>query len=208
MRIPSTRTARTAGVIAAPLAILAAGALIWSASNAAFSATTRNSGSNWATGSVALTDDDAGAARFQVNNMLPGQTETKCITVTANTSVAGVVRNYFINPISTSTVLSDHVMISGTYGSGGGFGSCAGFVAAVGAPVGAPVSLTTLSLVNSYAAAGAADATADWAVPAGVTSRTYQITWKFDTTGLSQTQLDTLQGTHTGIDVQWELQNA
>ncbi len=206
MRIPSTRAAKTVSVIAAPLAILAAAAMIWSASNAAFSATTRNSGNNWATGSVALTDDDAGSARFQVNNMLPGQTETKCITVTANTSVPGVVRNYAVNAISTSSVLSDHVMISGTYGTGGGFGSCDGFTPAV--DVGPAVSLTQLAQVSNYAAAAAADPAAGWSVPAGVTSRTYQVTWKFDATDLSQAQLDTLQGTHTGIDMQWELQNS
>jgi hypothetical protein len=206
MRVPSIRAAKTASVIAAPLAILAAAGLIWSASNAAFSATTRNSGNNWATGSVALTDDDAGSARFQVNNMLPGQTETKCIKVTADASAPGVVRNYALNAISTSSVLSDHVMLSGTYGTGGGFGSCTGYVAA--APAGTPVSLTTLALNNSYATAGAGNPTGDWAVPAGVSSRTFQVTWTFDASGLSQAQLDTLQGTHTGIDMQWELQNS
>lgn len=38
---------------------------MFSASNAAFSSTTRNAGINWSAGSVALTDHDAGVAAFQ-----------------------------------------------------------------------------------------------------------------------------------------------
>jgi hypothetical protein len=38
-------------------------------------------------------------------------------------------------------------------------------------------------------------------------SKTYEITWTFDSTGLTQQALDGLQGASTGVDVQWELQN-
>jgi hypothetical protein len=208
MRIPSTPAAKVATSLAAPVAIVTAAALIWSASNAAFSATTRNSGNNWSTGTVALTDDDGGSARFQITNLIPGQTGTKCIVVTANASVPGVVRNYYLNPISTSALLTEHIMISGSYGTGGSFGSCAGYTQTSPTPNAAPVALSSLVAVNSYAMAGAANPTGDWTVPAGTTSRTFEITWAFDTTGLSQAQLDTMQGSQTGIDVQWELQNS
>lgn len=105
-------------------------ALIWQSSNAAFSGTTRNSGNNWATGSVALTDDDSGSARFQATGMVPGDTDTdtKCITVTATTSVPGVVKGYTLNPVLSPAGLQDHVLVSMKYGTGGGFGSCTGFV--------------------------------------------------------------------------------
>lgn len=204
MRIPSTPAVKAATTLAAPVAIVTAAALIWSASNAAFTASTRNSGNNWSTGSVALSDDDAGSAGFQVSSMLPGQTQTKCIVVTANASVAGTVRTYTVNPTGDPT-LASHILISAATGTGGSFGSCDGFTwERDEIPASSAVSLATFASINSYASA---TLTPGWAVSAGTSSRTYQITWTFDTTGLTQSQLDDLQGQQYGIDVQWELQN-
>lgn len=200
MNRPSRRARKIGTVIATPVAVLAASALIWQSSYAAFSGTTRNSGNNWSTGSVALTDDDAGSARFQAAGMVPGDTDTKCITVTANATVPGVVKGYTVNPVVSPSGLQDHILISMKYGAGGGFGSCAGFVE--GGVIFPATSLTSLSAYNSYA-----NGPGSWIVAAGTQSRTYQITWKFDTTGMTQTQLDNLQGSQTGIDLQWELQS-
>lgn len=44
-----------------------------------------------------------------------------------------------------------------------------------------------------------------WAVPGGVSAKTYKFTWKFDTAGMTQAQIDQLQGAKTGIDMQWEM---
>jgi hypothetical protein len=200
MRKPTRRAGKIGAAVMTPVAIIAAAAMVWQSSYAAFSGTTRNSGNNWSTGSVALTDDDAGSARFQATGMVPGATETKCITVTATTSVPGVVKGYTINPVLSPSGLQDHVMIGMEYGAGGGFGSCTGFVSA--GTVFAPASLTALSAVNSYA-----NGNGGWAVTAGTQTRTYRITWTFDTTGMTQTALDNLQGSQTGIDLQWELQS-
>jgi hypothetical protein len=201
MNKPSPKARKIATVIATPVAILAAALLIWQSSYAAFSGTTRNSGNNWSTGSVALTDDDAGSARFQAVGMVPGNTETRCITVTANASVPGVVKGYTVNPVLSPSGLQDYVKISMKYGTGGGFGSCTGFVEA--GVIFPATSLTSLSAYNSYA-----NGPGSWAVTAGTQTRTYQITWTFDTTGLSQAQLDNLQNAQTGIDLQWELQSS
>jgi hypothetical protein len=206
MRKPSTKVGRVAAVLASPIAVVLAGALIWQSSYASFSSTTRNSGNNWATGTVALTDDDAGSARFQVENMVPGQTDTRCIKVTANTSVPGSVRGYLVNPVPSAQGLEDHILISVNSGTGGGFGSCTGFVADSAAVVSVP--LSTFFSVNSFEAASATGA--PWLVTGGVAggeSKTYQITWTFDTTGMTQSQQDALQGARTGADVQWELRN-
>ena len=201
MKSPSRRARKIGTVIATPIAIIAAGALVWQSSYAAFTGTTRNSGNSWSTGSVALTDDDAGSARFQASGMVPGSTETKCITVTANATVPGVVKAYAVNPVDSAAKLADYVKVSVKYGSGGGFGSCDGFTAAgVSIP---EMSLTTLAGFSNYANGAGA-----WSVVSGTQSRTYEITWKFDTTGLSQSQLDGLQGAQTGIDFQWELQSS
>ncbi|CAA9372596.1 MAG: hypothetical protein AVDCRST_MAG47-1372 [uncultured Nocardioidaceae bacterium] len=201
MRTPSPKATSIAVAAATPVAILAAGALVWQSSYAAFSGTTRNSGNDWATGAVALTDDDAGSARFQVASMVPGQTETKCITVTANASVPGVVKGYAVNPVPSAAGLENYVKIGIVSGDGGGFGSCDGFVGDT-TVIPSGTSLKTLAGVDSYAAGAGG-----WNVTAGTQSRTYRITWTFDTTGLTQTQVDQLQGARTGIDLQWELRS-
>jgi hypothetical protein len=200
MRKFSGKSTKIVAAAATPLAVLAAAALIWQSSYAAFSGTTRNSGNDWATGSVTLTDDDAGSARFQVAGMVPGQTDTKCIKVTANASVPGVVKGYAVNPVPSSTTLEDHIKVTVQDGTGGGFGSCSGFTSAgTVIPV---MSLRNLAAYNSYA-----NGAGGWTVAAGTQSRTYQITYTFDTSGMTQSEIDGLQGSHTGIDFQWELQS-
>jgi hypothetical protein len=201
MKNPSRRARKIGTVIATPIAILAAAAMVWQSSYAAFSGTTRNSGNSWSTGSVALTDDDSGTARFQATGMVPGATETKCIAVTAHTTVPGVVKSYVVNPVFSSANLQDHIMISSRHGTGGGFGSCDGFVSA-GETEPPEASITAISASHDYATGSGT-----WAVPAGTTTRTYEVTWRFDTTGMTQAQLDGLQGTQTGFDLQWELQS-
>jgi hypothetical protein len=201
MKNPSRRARKVGTVIATPIAVIAAAALVWQSSYAAFTGTTRNSGNSWSTGSVALTDDDSGTARFQASGMVPGATETKCIAVTANATVSGVVKAYAVNPVASSSNLQDYVKVSAKYGSGGGFGSCDGFTAAgVSIP---EMSLTTLAGYSNFG-----NGAGSWSVTAGSQTRVYEITWKFDTTGLSQSQLDGLQGAQTGIDFQWELQSS
>jgi hypothetical protein len=202
MRTPSARVGKIAAAAATPVAILAASALVWQSSYAAFSGTTRNSGNDWATGAVNLTDDDAGSARFQVASMTPGQTDTKCIKVTANTSVNGTIRGYAVNPVVSAQGLENYVKVKVTSGDGGGFGTCTGYTAArTVIPEG--TSLAQLAQVDEYA-----DGAGGWDVTPGTSSRTYAITWTFDTAGLSQAQVDQLQGAHTGIDFQWELQSS
>lgn len=200
MRGPSSTLGRIAAAAATPVAIVAASALIWQSSYAAFTSTTRNSGNEWATGSVALTDDDSGSARFQVQNMEPDDTDTKCITVTANASDTGVVKGYALNPVSSPQRVEDHVIVTVAAGTGGSFGSCAGFTSE--GTIIPDTSLADLAAYNSYETG-----VGGWAVSAGEQSRTYQITWTFDTSGLTQSEIDNMQGAQTGIDFQWELRS-
>jgi hypothetical protein len=201
MATSTRRTRRIAAALATPVAIMAAAALVWQASYAAFSGTTRNSGNSSSTGTVALTDDDAGSARFQAVNMVPGSTETKCIAVTANATVPGVVKGYAINPVPSTHGLENYVMVTVREGSGGGFGSCTGFTAASTLVPG--VSLASLATFNDYA-----HGMGGWSVAAGTRTKTYEVTWTFDASTLTQPQLDQLQGDQTGIDFQWELQSS
>ena len=201
MRTPTTKTAKIAAAAATPVAVLVAAGIVWQSSYAAFSGQTRNSGNDWATGTVNITDDDAGSARFQVANMAPGDTDTKCIKVTANASTDGLVKGYVVNPVKSSTGLEDHVVITMKSGTGGSFASCNGFVEESTVIPGA--TLTQLAAYNSWDSG-----VGGWPVSAGAQTRTYQVTWTFDTTGMTQSEVDKLQGSHTGIDLQWELQTS
>lgn len=203
MRVPSSRPARLATAAATPIAVIAAAGLIWQSSYAAFSGTTRNSGNDWATGSVTLTDDDAGASRFQIGSMTPGSTGTQCIKITANASVPGTVRGYAVNPVTSAAGLENHIKIAVSSGTGGSFATCDGYTKEQEViPASSNTSLAALASSNSYAAG-----IGGWDVGAGTQSRTYSITWTFDTAGLTQAQIDQLQGARTGIDFQWELQS-
>jgi hypothetical protein len=201
MPTDTSKSRRLAVALATPVAILAGAAMIWQASYAAFSGATRSSGNSWSTGAVALTDDDAGAARFQANNLVPGATDTKCIKVTATATVPGVVKGYALHLVPSPQGLEDHILVSVREGSGGGFNSCTGFTSESSLITDMP--LSTLATFSDYA-----HGMGGWNVTAGTQSRTYEVTWKFDTTGLNQSGLDALQGAQTGIDIQWELQSS
>ena len=115
--------------------------------------------------SVALTDDDRGAALFAVRDLVPGRAVSRCITVDyAGTVGAGTVR---LAAVSLTGPLADQLTVTVQVGTGGSFASCAGF---------------TGTAVYSGPLAGLAAGTGDsvgvdtgWA-PAGVGSRTYRIT--------------------------------
>lgn len=202
MQSPGTTTTKVLATIATPLALVALGATVYQASYAAFTGQTRNSGNEWATGSVKLTDDDNGAARFRVANMLPGDTQTKCITVTADASVASTVKGYAINPVTSTVGLENRVKVTIENGTGGSFADCTGFVASGPALVN-DQPLSAIAQVNSYETGFGG-----WSVAPGVSSKTYRMTWRFDTTGMTQQQVDQMQGAKTGIDMQWEMQSS
>ncbi|WP_183099546.1 hypothetical protein [Nocardioides pelophilus] len=198
---PSSRASRVLIAASTPVAIIAAAAMVWQSSNAAFTGSTRNSGNNWAAGSVALSDDDAGSARFQVENLVPGQTESKCLKVTANASVPGTVKGYAVNPAPSVHGLENRIKITIEGGAGGGFSSCDGFVSEE--TIIAGVTLGQMAAIDTYE-----EAIGGWQVETGTSSRTYRLTWTFDTTGMTQNQIDQLQGDRTGIDMQWELRSS
>jgi hypothetical protein len=201
MNRPSRQTAKVLAAITTPVALIATGALIYTSSYAAFTGQTRNSGNQWSTGSVSLTDDDNGSARFQVKNMLPGATDTKCITVTANASVASTVKGYAVNPVTSPQKLEDRIKVTIDSGTGGSFADCTGFVAGGPAHV-TNQPLSAIAQVNTFE-----QGFGGWVVDPGVSSKTYRMTWTFDTGTLSQAQIDAMQGAKTGIDMQWEMQS-
>ncbi len=132
--VPSARALRVGVAVAAVLvAVLGSGALIWSASGAAFSATTSTPASAWAAGSVRLTDDDGGTALFTAAGLKPGQTIVNCIKATYAGSVPAAVRLYATRAGETSgsggTGLLPFVHLTVEEGTGGAYG-CGGFTGA------------------------------------------------------------------------------
>jgi len=111
------------GVLGA--AVLLSSALIVTASLAAFSDTTENTGNTWTAGTVIITDDDGVTAMFNTTGMAPGDTSTECIVVTySGTLVPSTVRLY---GVSGGTGLDAYLDVVIEEGSGGAFGDCTGF---------------------------------------------------------------------------------
>ncbi len=202
MHSPSIRAQKIAAWSAAPVAVLLAGGLVWQGSQAAFTASTRNAGNAWSTGQVVLTDDDNGVAGFTVENMLPGDTGQRCITVTSGSTVPGEVRAYVAN-LAESKGLEDRVKLEVEVGEGGSFADCTGFVPEVRPDAPGPLPLSTLAEVNNSYATGGATWTTE-GTPGE--SKTYRGSWEFDTTGMTQQEIDALQGARVSIDLVWELQ--
>ena len=201
MNTPSARTRKIATFAAAPIAVLIAGGMVWQGSQAAFTASTRNAGSSWSTGNVVLTDDDLGAAAFTVENIVPGQTGQKCIVVTSQSNVQGEVRAYTGNLLS-SKGLENRIYFDLEQGTGGSFNDCTGFTPTANTVPDLPIS-TLASINRDFTTGGAAWQTAG--TPGETQS--YRGTWRFDTTGLSQDDINALQGARVGIDLVWELQS-
>ena len=175
--------------------------MVWQGSSAAFTADTKSVGNNWATGSLTLTDDDNGSAMFTVANIVPGQSGSNCIKVTASPTVPSTVKVYAHNLQADG--LEDYVVIDVQKGTGGGFGTCDGFVEDSG-----DAQLPAMSLADAYAAMNSyATGILPWVVPAGTSSRVYKINWVFDVSALSEAEVDLLQGQSVSFDGEWEMQN-
>jgi hypothetical protein len=186
---------------AAPVALLIAGGMVWQGSQAAFTAQTRNSGNSWSTGNVVLTDDDNGVAAFTVENIVPGQTGQKCIVVTSQSNVPGEVRAYSQNLV-TSKGLENRIYFDLEQGTGGSFNDCSGFTPTANQVPELP--LSQLATVNRDFATGGAP----WnTVGTPGETQSYRGTWRFDTTGMSQDEVNALQGARVSIDLVWELQS-
>jgi hypothetical protein len=198
MKTPSTAARKRIALLASiPVALVASGAMVWQASYSAFTAKATTPTSNWAAGTVALTDDDAGAAMFTATNLKPGATAQKCIAVTASGTLPSAVKMYGTS-YTTTNALSTYINLTVEEGTGGTFaGGCTGFTATSTIfPTG---TLLSFSAKNSYAnGVGGA-----W-TPTGAASesRSYRITYT-----LLSTTPDTAQGGTAAIAFTWEAQN-
>ena len=88
------------------LALLASGAMVYQASNAAFTATTSTGNNSWTAGTVALTNSSSATALFDATAegvFTPGTTTARCVLVTySGTLAASGVKLYLQNTVLTA----------------------------------------------------------------------------------------------------------
>jgi Camelysin metallo-endopeptidase len=91
-----------------------------------FSATTQNSGNEISAGTIAISDNDAGSAMFNITNAKPGDTWTRCIKVSYNGSLPADVKLY---ELGGGGPLSPYLKLKLEQGSQAAatFPSCTGF---------------------------------------------------------------------------------
>lgn len=188
--------ARVGVALSAGTAAVVSSLLVWQSSYSAYNAPTSNPPNNWATGTVALTDDDSNTALFAASNLKPGSTGTKCIVVTSNGSLPSAVKLYGTG-YSTTNALGASLLLSVTQGTGGSFGSCTGFTPLA---TGSSVYSGTLA---AFTASNYATGLGTWA-PTGTAgeTRTFQFTYTVDANAPNSTQAGT-----ASIGFTWEAQN-
>jgi hypothetical protein len=180
-------------VAAAAVSLVLVSLLVLRVSSAAFSAQTDNPDNSWATGQIDLSDDDGGgaaSAMFDVTGMVPGQTVTKCITVTYTGGVDPGVVKVFADV--TDGGLGDHLDVTVKEGNGGAYGNCTGFSATA--------TLESAVTLNAFAAhADYATGAGTWNPSATGQAKTYQ----FVATLGSDTP-DSVQGADAQATFTWE----
>lgn len=167
----------------------------------AFSSTTTNAGNTITAGTVAIADNDAGAAMYSITNAKPGESVSKCIKVTYTGSLDADVHLY-----TTSTIgaLGQYVDLTITPGSQTtpSFPSCTGFVADAGGAIYTGTLQNFGSAKNSYVN-GVVDypgAGTKWAANESVI---YQVT-----ATLQSSAPESAQGATTGAHTfTWEARN-
>lgn len=180
-------------VVVVGAALLAVSATVVRGSQAAFSGTTSADANSMAAGTVLLDDDGTGSTMFSVSEMKPGQTETRCITVTYTGSLAASVKLYrgAITPTTghLGTYL-DAVVDEGSGANTTGF-DCTNFSAAS-----AIYSGTLESLATAYAGGSGT-----WAPTANGQTRQYRV-------ALTLQDDNNAQGKTAAFDIIWEAQNS
>jgi hypothetical protein len=91
-----------------------------------FSATTQNSGNEISSGTVTLTDNDAGSAQLNITGAKPGESWTRCIKVTYNGSLPADVHTYIVGGTGPLAPYLHLTLSQGTQ-SAATFPSCTGF---------------------------------------------------------------------------------
>jgi hypothetical protein len=167
----------------------------------AFSATTSNAGNTITAGTVAIADNDAGAAMYSIAAAKPGESVSKCIKVTYTGSLDADVRIYTTSTIGSLGQYVDLTITPGTQATST-FPSCTGFTADASGALYTGTLQNFGSTKNSYAT-GVVDNPGSGTKWAANESVVYQVT-----ATLQSSAPDTAQGLTTGSHAfTWEARN-
>src|SRR4051794_12206805 len=191
----------TTKVLLTALCVGALGSLAAMGVFGAFSSTTTNAGNTITAGTVAIADNDAGAAMYSITNAKPGESVSKCIKVTYTGSLDADVRIY-----TTSTIgaLGQYVDLTITPGSQATptFPSCTGFTPDSGGALYTGTLASFATAKNSYAN-GVVDYPGTGTKWAANESVVYQVT-----ATLQSSAPEAAQGATTGAHTfTWEARN-
>ena len=119
---------KTRKMLLTALTVMVVGSIVAFGTFSAFSSSTENPGNNFDAGTVAISDNDAGSALYNVTNRKPGQITEKCIKVTYNGTLASDVKLY--NPDAVNANVADYTDLAITSGTGSAT-DCSDFAADV-----------------------------------------------------------------------------
>jgi len=167
----------------------------------AFSSTTTNAGNTITAGTVAIADNDAGAAMYSITGAKPGESVSKCIKVTYTGSLDADVRIYTGSTIGSLGQYVDLTITPGTQTTST-FPSCTGFTADSGGAIYTGTLQNFGSTKNTYAN-GVVDYPGTGTKWATNESVVYQVT-----ATLQSSAPDAAQGLTTGAHTfTWEARN-
>jgi hypothetical protein len=191
----------TTKVLLTALCVGALGSLAAMGVFGAFSSTTTNAGNTITAGTVALADNDAGAAMYSITNAKPGESVSKCIKVTYTGSLDADVRIYTTSTIGALGQYVDLTITPGTQTTST-FPSCTGFTPDSGGALYTGTLANFATTKGSYAN-GVVDypgAGTKWAASESVV---YQVT-----ASLQSSAPEAAQGATTGAHTfTWEARN-
>jgi predicted ribosomally synthesized peptide with SipW-like signal peptide len=196
-----TELKTTTKVLLTALCVGALGSLAAMGVFGAFSSTTTSAGNTITAGTVAIADNDAGAAMYSITNAKPGESVSKCIKVTYTGSLDADVHIY---TSSTIGALGQYVELTITPGSQTTptFPSCTGFVADSGGALYTGTLANFATTKNSYAN-GVVDYPGTGTKWAANESVVYQVT-----ATLQSSAPEAAQGATTGAHTfTWEARN-
>jgi len=229
--------ARRAALAVVPLALLGSGAMIYQASNAAFTAKTSTGSNSWTAGNVFVTNSSAGSALFSVAALKPmteaaaATANAKCLTVSYTGNLAANVRLYLTGYSSTlrpagppgpgaagTTDLGDYLRVVVEEGTGTA-SDCSDFTRTRYLTSGTTDGQTMTSLktaLTSFSSTYPGPSNTPWAAPASSVGtpavKAYKVTYWLPDIGEvgapTQTALDDLQNTTLSTTLTWEAQNS
>lgn len=183
-------------LLAVTAGIALSGALVWQSSYAAFTATTSNPGNSWTAGSIALADNDSGAALFTASGLVPGSTGSRCITVDYTGTVGAAVKLYATPVPAAPTDLAPYLELTVEEGTGG-TPDCTGFTPTstlYGTVPGFDPAKTLATFTTSHSAHS--NGVSTW-TPTTAESRTFRIGYKLKDDNAAQ-------GKRAEINFVWE----